>query len=227
MLRFLLGGCALMAAVFGPSIVSTRSVNDAVLTPPAALDSIAPSTKTRDTAVFAGGCFWGVEAVFEHVNGVTDVVSGYAGGDEKTASYDLVSLGTTKHAESVRVIYDPSVVSYGTLLRVFFSIAHDPTQLNRQGPDVGPQYRSAIFYMNKEQERVAKAYIKQIEEAKVFKRPIVTTVDSLDMFYPAEAYHQNFARRNPRHPYIVAHDLPKVRRLEKQLPELYRESAAP
>lgn len=193
------------------------------LTPPAS-DSLKSSSAAQpllDTAVLAGGCFWGVEVVFEHVKGVKDVVSGYAGGDEKSAKYNLVSRGKTEHAESVRVVYDPSVVTYGELLRVFFSIAHNPTQLNRQGPDVGAHYRSVIFYRNPEQRDVATRYIAQITKAKTFNRPIVTKVDSLEGFYLAENYHQNFATRNPGHPYIVQHDLPKVQDLKKRMPEMY------
>jgi peptide-methionine (S)-S-oxide reductase len=175
------------------------------------------------TAVLAGGCFWGVEAVFEHVRGVVDVVSGYSGGNAETAEYEKVNTGVTGHAEAVRITYDPSQVSYGELLRVFFSVAHDPTQKDRQGPDVGPQYRSAIFFADAEQERVARAYVAQLEKARFFKRPIVTEITSLRAFYQAEEYHQDFAARNPRHPYIVHHDLPKVERLKAGLPELYRE----
>jgi len=173
------------------------------------------------TAVFAGGCFWGVEGVFERVKGVTNAVSGFAGGSKATAHYDTVSGGRTGHAESVQVTYDPSQVSYGQLLQVFFSVAHDPTELNRQGPDEGTQYRSAIFYVDDEQKRVAEAYIKQLNDAKVFHHSIVTQLTHLDGFYPAEAYHQHFLDRNPNYPYIVYNDLPKVRDLEKQFPELY------
>ena len=176
-----------------------------------------------DTAVFAGGCFWGVEAVFEHVRGVLRVTAGYAGGSVKSPSYEEVSDGTTGHAESVQVIYDPSQVSYGTLMRIFFSVAHDPTQLNRQGPDVGTQYRSAIFYDSDAQRREAAAYVAQLSESKYFKRPIVTQIAALTTFYPAEDYHQDFAEKHPLHPYIVVNDRPKVVALKKQFPELYRE----
>jgi peptide-methionine (S)-S-oxide reductase len=178
-------------------------------------------------AVLAGGCFWGIEAVFERVKGVTSVTSGYAGGTANTATYGQVGTGRTGHAEAVRITFDPSQVSYGRLLHVFFAVAHDPTQRNRQGPDVGPQYRSAIFYATDEQKRVAQAYIDQLTRAKVFRRPIVTEVVPLDHFYPAEAYHQDYAVRHPNQPYIVIHDLPKVERLRRRLPELYRESRAP
>jgi len=176
-----------------------------------------------DTAVFAGGCFWGVEAVFEHVKGVVRVTSGYAGGSVKSPSYEAVSDGGTGHAESVQVIYDPARVSYGTLMRIFFSVAHDPTQLNRQGPDVGTQYRSAIFYAGEQQKREAEAYIAQLAASKYFKRPIVTQVAPLAAFYEAEDYHQDFAEKHPLHPYIVINDRPKVVALQKQFPELYRE----
>ena len=177
----------------------------------------------QDTAVFAGGCFWGVEAVFEHVKGVIRVTSGYAGGTVKSPSYEEVSDGGTGHAESVQVIYDPSQISYGTLMRIFFSVAHDPTQLNRQGPDVGTQYRSAIFYASEQQKRDAQAYIAQLTESKFFKRPIVTQVAPLTAFYAAEDYHQDFAEKHPLHPYIVINDRPKVDALKKQFPQLYRE----
>ena len=172
-------------------------------------------------AVFAGGCFWGVEAVFEHVKGVRQVSSGYAGGSALTARYPMVSSGRTGHAESVKVVYDPKQVSYSQLLTVFFSVAHDPTQLNRQGPDTGPQYRSAIFYGNAAQQAAAKAYIAQLERSRVFDRPVVTQVVPLVKFHPAEDYHQDFARLNPDHPYIVHHDAPKVRNLKAKLPGLY------
>jgi peptide-methionine (S)-S-oxide reductase len=176
-----------------------------------------------DTAVFAGGCFWGVEAVFEHTKGVRDVVSGYAGGEKDNPSYDEVSSGGTGHAESVQVVYDPSQVSYATLLRVFFSVAHDATELNRQGPDVGTQYRSAIFYRSDAQKREAEAYIRQLTEAKYYPDPIVTEVAALKAFYPAEEYHQNFMARHPNDLYIVFNDRPKIEKYKKVLPELYVE----
>ena len=180
------------------------------------------ASPAEDTAVFAGGCFWGVEAVFEHVKGVKSAVSGYAGGSVATPSYELVSTGDTGHAESVQVIYDPSQVSYGKLLQVFFSVAHDPTQLNRQGPDHGTQYRSAIFYNTPQQQRVAEAYIKQLAAAKTFSRPIVTQVSKLSAFYLAEAYHQDYLAHHPNQLYIVINDQPKVAALKKQFPEIYR-----
>jgi peptide-methionine (S)-S-oxide reductase len=180
-------------------------------------------THGEQVAVFAGGCFWGVEAVFEHVKGVIRVTSGYAGGRVASPSYEDVSGGETGHAESVEVVFDPAEVSYGTLLRVFFSVAHDPTQLNRQGPDVGTQYRSAIFYGNEQQHREAQAYVKQLTDARYFSQPIVTEISRLEKFYPAEDYHQDFAEKHPLHPYIVINDRPKVARLKQQFPELYRE----
>jgi peptide-methionine (S)-S-oxide reductase len=173
-------------------------------------------------AVLAGGCFWGVDAVFKSVKGVQQVVSGYAGGKQSTAHYEMVGSGRTGHAESVQVTYDPAQVSYGTLLRVFFSVAHDPTQLNRQGPDEGTQYRSAIFYATPEQKQVAEAYIQQLEAAHVFKHKIVTQVTPLEGFYAAEKYHQNYLALNPNQPYIVYNDLPKLENLKKQFPDLCR-----
>ncbi len=186
--------------------------------PAPAVDAPVAPAKRTETAVLAGGCFWGVEAVFEHLKGVTNVVSGYSGGNADTAKYEVVGSGRTGHAESVRITYDPSQVTYGQLLRVFFSVAHDPTQLNRQGPDVGTQYRSAIFYANDEQKKVAQAYVAQLNAAKAFAKPIVTEVAPLKAFYEAEAYHQDFAARNPSHPYIVVHDAPKVAQLQKTFP---------
>ena len=188
---------------------------------PKPLKDMAPSTTTQ-TAVLAGGCFWGVEAVFERLKGVTDVVSGFAGGSRATAHYEVVSRGMTGHAEAVRVTFDPAQISYGQLLRMFFAVAHDPTQLNRQGPDEGTQYRSSIFFADEEQRQVALAYIQQLDAAKVFKRPIVTTVVPLQGFYAAEAYHQDFVAHNPTYPYVVFNDLPKVEHLEKAFPELLK-----
>lgn len=179
-------------------------------------------TAHHATAVFAGGCFWGVDAVFKHVKGVQQVVSGFAGGKQATAHYEIVSTGRTGHAESVQVAYDPTQVSYGTLLQVFFAVAHDPTQLNRQGPDEGTQYRSAIFYANEEQKRVADAYIQQLESAHAFKHKIVTQVTPLEGFYPAEGYHQNYLALHPDEPYIMYNDLPKLDRLKKEFPDLYQ-----
>ena len=180
----------------------------------------------RQTAVLAGGCFWGVEAVFEQLDGVLDVVSGYAGGSEQTAHYPVVGTGTTGHAESVQITYDPATITYGRLLKVFFAVAHDPTELNRQGPDEGTQYRSSIFYANADQKDVAEAYVRQLNGANVFTRPVATTVVPLKGFYPAEADHQNFLARHPAYPYIVVNDLPKLRALEAEFPELLKSRTA-
>ena len=188
-------------------------------------DTPKAASKDLQTAVLAGGCFWGVEAVFEELQGVEDVSSGYAGGNEKSAHYEMVSTGQTGHAESVKITYDASQISYGQLLKVFFSVAHDPTELNRQGPDEGTQYRSAIFFANDEQKQVATAYIAQLNAAKAFKKPIVTTVVPLQGFFLAEAHHQNFLKRNPTYPYIVYNDLPKLDALKAQLPELLKKKA--
>jgi peptide-methionine (S)-S-oxide reductase len=189
--------------------------------PDPATDAPLAKGKTTETAVLAAGCFWGVEGVYEHVKGVTNVVSGYSGGTPQNPTYEQVSSGSTGHAESVRITYDPSVISYGQILKIFFSVVHDPTQLNRQGPDVGTQYRSAIFYANDEQKRIAQAYLSQLQAAKVFPRPIATELAPLRAFYMAEAYHQDFMARNPSYPYIVVHDKPKVEALQKQFPERY------
>jgi len=189
--------------------------------PEPATDTPKPAASSQAIAVFAGGCFWGVEAVFKHVNGVISSTSGYSGGSAATAKYPLVGSGMTGHAESVEVKYDPSKVTYGQLLRVFFSVAHDPTQLNRQGPDWGSQYRSAIFFSTPDQERVAQAYIAQLQAAKAFPKPIVTEVVPLKAFYPAEDYHQNYLALHPDQPYIVVNDLPKLAALKSELPELY------
>jgi peptide-methionine (S)-S-oxide reductase len=193
--------------------------------PAPAHDERVASAKT-ETAVFAGGCFWGIQAVFQHMKGVVSATSGYAGGTVSTPSYERVSSGTTGHAESVRVVFDPSVVTYGQLLQVFFSVAHDPTELNRQGPDVGTQYRSALFYASEEQKKTAEAYIAQLEKARVFSQPIVTQVAPLKSFYPAEAYHQNYAELHPMEPYIMFNDAPKVANLKKRFPELYSDKLA-
>lgn len=192
-----------------------------VTVPDPALDAPLLAARGEQKLVLAGGCFWGVEAVFEHVKGVTDVKAGYSGGTAKTADYETVSTGKTGHAESVEITYDPSQVTYGQLLKVFFAVAHDPTELDRQGPDSGPQYRSAIFYSGEEQKRIALAYVAQLNQAKIFARPVVTQVVRLDSFYPAEAYHQDYASHHPGESYIVIHDLPKVENLRKQLPQLY------
>jgi len=207
------------------SIVLTLGCNVATATvaiPDPVIDAPLAATKGEQTAVLAGGCFWGIEAVFEHVKGVIDVDSGYAGGAASSAHYEVVSGGRTGHAESVRIKYDPSKISYGQLLKVFFSVAHDPTLLNRQGPDTGTQYRSAIFCANEDQKRIAQAYIDQLNQAKVFDRRIVTEITMGSTFYVAEAYHQDYVVHHPDESYIVINDLPKVANLRKQFPNLYR-----
>jgi peptide-methionine (S)-S-oxide reductase len=178
------------------------------------------SEKKSETGVFAGGCFWGVQAVFDAIKGVSSSISGYAGGSKANAHYEIVSTGTTGHAESVQVTFDPSVVSFGQLLKIYFSVAHDPTELNRQGPDEGTQYRSEIFYTSDEQKHIAEAYIQQLTAAKVFRRPIVTKVAPLQAFYPAEDYHQNYVARNPHQPYVAYNDLPKLTNLRADFPEM-------
>jgi len=189
--------------------------------PDPAVDMPLAVKSTRQTAVFAGGCFWGVELVFQHVKGVVSATSGYAGGKADSARYEAVSRGNTGHAESVQVVYDPSKVSYGQLLKIFFAVAHDPTQLDRQGPDSGPQYRSEIFATDAEQQRIAQAYIRQLEAVHVYPHRIVTRVEALPAFYPAEDYHQDFATRHPLHPYIYFNDRPKLENLKQQFPEWY------
>ena len=214
----LLVSSLLLCAVF-LAIAGERS---AVVLPNPAADESTPAKSTQEAAVFAGGCFWGVQAVFQHVKGVVSATSGYSGGPSMAAEYEVVSTGTTGHAESVKVVYDPAKVSYGQLLKVFFSVAHDPTELNRQGPDTGSQYRSVIFYSSDQQKHIAQAYIAQLDQAKVFPRAIVTQVAPLKGFYPAEAYHQNYATLHPDNPYIRYNDLPKVANLQQQFPNLYR-----
>jgi peptide-methionine (S)-S-oxide reductase len=189
--------------------------------PNPAIDS-PTSVKGEQTLVLAGGCFWGVEAVFDHLKGVSSVVSGFSGGRAETAHYETVSTGQTGHAEAVKITYDPSQISYGQLLKVFFSVAHDPTQLNRQGPDSGTQYRSAIFFTNPTQKQVAQAYINQLNQAHIFHQPIVTELAPLNGFYAAEEYHQNFIAHNPNYPYVVIHDLPKLNQLKNQFAALYK-----
>ena len=210
---------ALTAILLATAGCSTADAASARLVPAPAID--VPASPGLQTAVLAGGCFWGVEGVFEHVKGVRNVVSGYAGGTAADATYDKVSTERTGHAEAVRITYDPAVVSYGTLLRIYFSVAHDPTQLNRQGPDNGPSYRSAIFPQTVAQVRVAKAYIKQLTAARAYPKPIVTRLES-GKFYDAERSHQDFMKRNPMHPYILAHDVSKVTALKRAMPNLYR-----
>ena len=205
----------------GPSLaVSARRL------PEPAVAGEAPTGEKSETAVLAGGCFWGVQGVFQHVAGVKSAVSGYAGGDEKSAHYTIVGGGDTGHAEAVRITFDPAKISYGKILQIFFSVVHDPTQLNRQGPDSGRQYRSAIFPEGPRQTRVARAYLMQLDGAAVFAAPIATTIEPGKSFFPAEAYHQDFLEKNPDHPYIVFNDLPKLGALKRQFPELYREKPA-
>lgn len=217
-------GAASLASAVSIAPVSAFAAEEIVKAPAAKVQAKEPN-KLR-VAVFAGGCFWGVEGVFAHVKGVKSSVSGYHGGAANQASYDLVSYGKTDHAEAVRVIYDPSVVRYDELLRVFFSVVADPTQLNRQGPDTGRQYRSALVPMNPEQERVAKAYLAQLEAANLWSKPIVTKIESYKKFYPAEAYHQDFMFKNPAHAYIVRWDRPKVAGLKRLYPGLYTDKPA-
>jgi peptide-methionine (S)-S-oxide reductase len=212
----------LLKAIVAVSLcVASGSAKSATPFPDPAIDSDR-AAKGKQTAVFAGGCFWCTEAVFEQLAGVDKVVSGFSGGDAGSAHYEIVSSGKTNHAESIEITYDPARISYGTLLKVFFSVAHDPTQLNRQGPDYGRQYRSAIFYKDAEQKRIAEAYIKQLNEAQLFKKPIVTEVAALTRFYPAEAYHQHFVKLHPDHPYVVQNSLPKLDHLKKQYPDLLK-----
>jgi len=200
--------------------ISMSVAKDHPAFPDPATDVPAAQAGAKAKAVFAGGCFWGVEGVFEQLRGVSNVVSGFSGGEAKTAHYEVVSGGRTGHAESVEVTYDPSQITYGQLLKVFFAVAHDPTEKNRQGPDWGTQYRSAIFYMNDDQKRVAEAYIAQLNAAHVFRHAIVTEVSPFKGFYPAEEYHQHFLQRNPTYPYIMVNDLPKLAELKKEFPEL-------
>jgi peptide-methionine (S)-S-oxide reductase len=211
-----------LSSVLLAGTVACTAGNAAGFAVPGPTVDAAKATKSApQTAVVAGGCFWGIQAVFQHVKGVTNATSGYSGGDAKTAEYETVSTGETGHAESVKITYDPSQITYGELLRVFFSVAHDPTELNRQGPDDGTQYRSVIFYGNDEQKKIAEAYIAQLDQAKAFSRKIVTQVVPLKAFYPSEAYHQDYAARHPDQFYIVYNDAPKVVHLKQQFPELY------
>jgi peptide-methionine (S)-S-oxide reductase len=221
--RYLLPLLAAVALGLG-SAPATLRAETAVPLPLPATD-VAPSAGEQ-VAVIAGGCFWGVQLIYQHTEGVIQAVSGYSGGPKATANYDLVSAGKTTHAEAVQIRFDPRKISYGKILQIFFSVAHNPTELDRQGPDVGPHYRSAIFYANAEQKRVADAYTKQLSEQKLFKQPIVTRIDKLDAFYPAEAYHQDYATLNPRNPYIVFHDLPKLANLRSVMPDVYRPKPA-
>jgi peptide-methionine (S)-S-oxide reductase len=217
-----LAGIAAVVLLAALAPWSNRSVaEDARAIAAPAIDE--PATQaTSEVAVLAGGCFWGVQGVFQHVAGVTHAVSGYTGGKEDTAHYEMVGTGQTGHAESVQITFDPSKISYGKILQIYFSVAHDPTELNYQGPDMGPQYRSAIFPMNDEQARVAKAYVDQLNQAHAFSDTVVTTIEPGRVFYPAEDYHQDFLTLHPRYPYIVFNDLPKIENLKRVFPDLYR-----
>ena len=216
----LLGAIGVMTA-FALSSPS-RAAEGAVVLPAPAVD--APASDGIQTAVLAGGCFWGVQGVFQHTKGVVSAISGYAGGSPKNANYELVSTGTTGHAESVQIKYDPQKISYGKILQIFFSVVHDPTQLNRQGPDTGTQYRSAIFTTSDAQKKVAQAYIAQLDAANVFPKSIVTRISPLEGFYPAEAYHQDYLTLHPSQPYIAYNDLPKIENLKKVFGEDYQET---
>ncbi len=220
MLTRLLGGSVILGCSILLAACNAKAAPKAPVPPPKV--DVSPASNTgKQTAVFAGGCFWGTQAVFERVKGVLSTTAGYAGGSATTASYDQVTTETTGHAESVEVVYDPSKITYGQLLRIFFSVAHDPTQLNRQGPDVGTSYRSAIFYVNDEQKRIATAYIAQLDSAKIFPGRIVTEVTPLKGFYRAEDYHQDYALHHPENPYIQVCDRPKIDALRQQFPELF------
>ncbi|MGB6385800.1 MAG: peptide-methionine (S)-S-oxide reductase MsrA [Terriglobales bacterium] len=222
MISFVSRVSALLLMVTLVGVVACNAGDRAtVAIPNPAVDAALATAKSQQTAVISGGCFWGIQAVFQHVKGVISATSGYSGGAANTAEYELVSNGDTGHAETVKIVYDPSQITYGQLLRVFFSVAHDPTELNRQGPDTGSQYRSSIFYNSDEQKRIAEAYIAQLDKAKVFPSPIVTQVVALKAFYPAEAYHQDYATRHPDNPYIVYNDAPKVAHLRQEFPDLY------
>lgn len=216
-------GLAALALIAALGWSAPQAAEPAVVIPPPAVDQ-PPSGSTSETAVLAGGCFWGVQGVFQHVQGVSSVVSGYSGGSQETATYAAVGTGSTGHAEAVRIVFDPGQISYGRLLQIFFSVAHNPTQLNRQGPDVGTQYRSTIFPTHGAQARVAVAYIEQLGKARVFgKKKLATTIEPIKAFYPAEAEHQDYLTLNPRKPYIVVHDLPKIEHLKKLFPDVYRD----
>jgi len=193
----------------------------ATVIPDSVVDDTLVSQKGQETVVLAGGCFWGIQAVFQHVKGVSSATSGYAGGTVKNPDYEQVSTGETGHAESVEIVYDPSKLTLGQLLKVFFSVAHDPTELNRQGPDTGTQYRSIIFFTSQDQQRIARAYVEQLDQAKVFSQPIMTEIVPFKAFYRAEDYHQNYAAEHPNNPYIATFDLPKVKNLQQQFPGLY------
>jgi peptide-methionine (S)-S-oxide reductase len=218
-----LGRALIGVTLVGAAVACTTAGASSGPVPAPLADLARPSTPGVRTVVVSGGCFWGIQAVFQHVRGVTRATSGYAGGEASTAHYEMVETGRTGHAESVQVTYDPAVISYGQLLRVFFSVAHDPTELNRQGPDEGPQYRSAIFVSTPDEQRVAAAYIAQLDQAHAFPRPIVTAVTPLRGFYAAEDYHQDYARLHPHDLYIMINDAPKVTNLKREFPDLYRD----
>jgi len=222
----MLGGVLAVGALAFAQRLAGASRQEAVLPNVSIVAADEHPTAKTETTVFAGGCFWGIQSVFQHTKGVISATSGYAGGSMQNPSYEDVSSGRTGHAESVRVVFDPEQISYGQLLKIFFSVAHDPTQLNRQGPDVGTQYRSALFYASDEQKKVAEAYIDQLTKAHVFAGPIVTEVKALKDFFPAEAYHQNYAELHPNEPYIVYNDAPKVVNLKKQFPDFYTDKLA-
>ena len=226
MSKYRLIATSLLLIALAGLILSVNASDKAVTLPAPAVDEPLAAKSGQETLVLAGGCFWGVQAVFQHVKGVISATSGYSGGASSTAEYEVVSTGRTGHAESVKVVFDPSKITYGQLLQVFFSVALDPTQLNRQGPDEGTQYRSAIFYGNDEQKRIADAYIAQLNQAKVFSKPIVTQVVAIKAFYPAEKYHQDYATLHPDNPYIRYNDLPKVAHLQQQFPNLYQQNIA-
>lgn len=221
--RFVASSLLLVATLAFDCQARAEAVNRAIPAP--TVDAPAAKNATTEKAVLAGGCFWGLQGMFEHVKGVTRVVAGYSGGTRETAHYEMVGTERTGHAESVEITFDPKQVSYGQLLQLFFSVAHDPTQVDRQFPDSGPSYRSEIFYASPEQEKVARAYVAQLEKAKVFGAPIATRIEALKAFYPAEDYHQDFLALNPQHPYIRAYDLPKIAALQKNYPALYRADA--
>jgi peptide-methionine (S)-S-oxide reductase len=216
-------GAGLLTGAVSLGMMGSGAAETAVLVPPPAMTATVEPSAGPETAVLAGGCFWGVQAVFQHVNGVSSVVSGYAGGSKETADYAQVSTGRTGHAESVEITFDPHVIDYGTILQIYFSVAHDPTQLNRQGPDTGTQYRSAIFAASDAQAGIARAYIAQLDKTHLFERPIATSIDSLSGFFPAEPYHQDFATLHPDNPYIAYNDLPKVENLSRLFPQLYQQ----
>jgi peptide-methionine (S)-S-oxide reductase len=220
-MKYLTRTLGVLLSALAPSV--SWCLEDATPLPAPAVDEVPAAGRALETAVLSGGCFWGVQKVFQHVKGVQSAISGYAGGSQGSADYETVSTGRTGHAESVQIRFDPNIVSYGTILRIFFSVAHDPTQVDRQGPDTGPQYRSEIFVLNEEQRRVAQSYVRQLDQTGVFGgRKIATRIDSLPSFYAAETYHQDFATLHPNNGYIVRYDLPKVRNLEQLYPDRFR-----